>query len=300
MYCPSCGKTIAEGSAFCMHCGKATGLMVVEPQAPTGSAFPLGAPVCPKCGQIDAAQKVSAVISSGILRGSVPTTGVGTLGGQTFSATVYQDTYSATALAAKLAALSGAAVEEILSHRLTPTPPNGISRHLSDDVAVKGGIKEPYAHWKAQLEVRKRSYLRRWEQLCYCARCDGVFILDQKDFAHIDQAASFLCKEILKSKEYEFCDLVGMHIENFWSITFQFVAQAVGPRGYFVARSLQWKTGMYHFEGNTASRWPDQCAKCQQAYRQIVNELEKDGWQKTDEMGNRWWEAHFRRKAASK
>jgi hypothetical protein len=24
MFCPSCGKAIADGSAFCMHCGKAT------------------------------------------------------------------------------------------------------------------------------------------------------------------------------------------------------------------------------------------------------------------------------------
>ena len=86
MYCPACGKAIADGSAFCMHCGKATGLGMQPTDAiqPVGihvaQVPPANSPFCPSCGQIDEARRVIGMVAEGtaLSQGSTASSGTGT------------------------------------------------------------------------------------------------------------------------------------------------------------------------------------------------------------------------------
>ncbi len=122
MYCPSCGKAIADGSAFCMHCGKATGLAGTS----VSSALVLSpdTPVCPKCGQIDAVRKVSSIVSAGTSRGTAPATWVGELGGHTVSGTTYKETFSSTDLAQRLSIPSEDQVKTYVEGSIPTLPPS--------------------------------------------------------------------------------------------------------------------------------------------------------------------------------
>ncbi len=182
MYCPSCGKAIADGAAFCMHCGKPMGLDVKAVSTPSSasSAPVTNALMCPSCGQMDAVGRVKGIIAQGITfqQSSTMTTGVGTelagavgTGGQAlgvsrqvWSSASQSQGVAITALAALLADPS-LGIDAYNRSLLPPVPANGPSNSLT------GSRTEDWARWFAELKFRhslvSRGFDDRMERLYY-------------------------------------------------------------------------------------------------------------------------------------
>lgn len=186
---------------------------------------------CPKCGQIDMVQKVSALHGTGIAVGeySGPSVGVVTPVGSGRPALVTGSTrlsgVSQTALSAKLAPpakpiykspggwlltgfiiliLAGAIFGLLGGIGLV-----GTSEERTNAIIMFPwflGIAIALLWWRNREGSKRRrkfeqeiaiwkEVIRKWNRLYYCARDDSVFILGQNPFVPVDQMTAFLYEE---------------------------------------------------------------------------------------------------------
>jgi hypothetical protein len=296
MYCPSCGKTIPDSSAFCMHCGRTTGLVAVEQQAPPRPVFPPGAPLCPNCGQIDSAQNVMGIIAAGTSSGTAPTTQVGQLGGHVISSTVYRETHSSTLLAQTFTdALDWDKRSSAAIRQMRPEPPYA--------------EKEAHLFWTAERRFRTGLFTTRFLKVHYCARCTGVFVPGEGDFAPLTNMDPVLYKPPTPS-EYDVCEVQAGYLPGGMKPLMFLVAQAFGRQGFYVAKVLKWQEGVFKKHRNPPALrnskdsrgvplvFPSEdCRECLSGREQMVRELISEGWERTDEPAEQWWQVWFRRPA---
>ncbi len=302
MYCPSCGKAIADGSAFCMHCGKTTGLTSGSRAIPTKPTFPAGAPVCPNCGQIDAVQNVMGIIAAGTSTGTVPSTQVGQLGGYVVSSTVYKETYSSTVLAQTfMKAMSWDSRAAAATRQMRPEPRYKEYREA-----------EAYIFWAAEQQFRCGLFLLRFQRVHYCARCTGVFVPLEGDFAPMANINALVFKQPVASN-YDICEVeagFAYMLEGSRKSTLFLIAQAFGVRGYYVAKVVKWQEGLFKYHTNQnppelkGARdalgvpivFPSmRCNDCINGHNVIVQQLANEGWERTNESSEQWWQVRFRR-----
>jgi hypothetical protein len=185
---------------------------------------------CPKCGQIDMVQKVSALYGSGISVGEYggPSIGVATPVGSGRPSLVTGSTrlsgVSQTALSAKLAPpakptyktpggwlLTGFIVLLVvgiigssISVMVAGTAEDRLEAIIVEPVAL--GIVIVLLWWRnREGSKRRRKFeqemamwkeaIGKWNQLYYCARDDGVFIPGQNRFVSVDQMTALLYGE---------------------------------------------------------------------------------------------------------
>lgn len=279
MYCPSCGKSIAAGSAFCMHCGKPVPTASAVTQQPAAAASS-EAPVCPKCRQIDAVRKVSAILATDVTRGSTPVTEHGTMADRDFSVTTYKATYSSSVLAQKLALPAWQALyERAVSWLPQPLPkdfPVARLNNRSVDLYMKSGSPEIATRIKLKVEqlLRAYTYELAWRRLYYCARCDGVFILGEGQFAPADDTERILCTSPLGE---DFCVTEIFRFSS-WGLTlapFEIVAGAIGSTGYYTAAT----SGQFKAKANA----PDS-TEVKSTHQQLASQLVSQGWQQVDQI----------------
>ena len=306
MYCPSCGKNITNESTFCMYCGKPTGLTpsVVMSASQRIIASP-HVPVCPICGQMDKANRVSAIVSAGTSVGSTPTTQVGQLGGHTISGTVYRDTKLVSELAKKLSPPHDAELRTtVLSHmRPRPSP--------KDSTATVA--------WEAEYQMRFSGSRLWFYRLFYCERCDLAFVWGKDRFVALGRIGTGHTYEEVKqldlildtdpdySRGYDVCELEAIPTEERLNMIqtlyyYSMVAQGVGQQGYYIAAQRKWKDVPHlgSFWGSAKTSQPaEKCSRCKQHYDQLVNELVSAGWERGSETGQLWWQTRFRRKMTS-
>ena len=174
MFCPSCGKAIAGGSAFCMHCGKPTGLAAASVELSAGLVAPPqpNAPVCPSCHQLDAVRHIRGVVAEGVTLGETTSRssgyGVGIAGavgsagksyavsGQHYSGTTHAQTTEMTLLAARLASLSEGL--DAYVRRSMPPEPAYLRKPREKDLAVA----EVFHYWTAEFRFRKTLLANQW------------------------------------------------------------------------------------------------------------------------------------------
>jgi hypothetical protein len=270
-----------------MYCGKAIVLAADAPKAIFNSAFPPGAPVCPNCGQMDATQKVSAIVSAGTSKGSAPTTQVGQLGGHVISGTVYRESISATLLARKLVPLNGEVLEKALAHLLPPEE----KLHPLGVKVIRDATKEHNYQRLALAEFIKSNYSILWGKSYYCARCDVVFVPEQRTSAPLDQAQTFFFGGMLQEQDSDVCEIE--------AVRQAFFVYARGTEGYHIVdTAIWWLPGWGNRHPKMHSQPEIDCPKCRQAHEQLVSNLEAKGWEQTGERGKVWWQLRFSRKSS--
>jgi hypothetical protein len=104
---------------------------------------------------------------------------------------------------------------------------------------------------------------------------------------------------------YEICE-----IEPGWAMvgrhsTYYYIATALGPEGFHVVKAMSWNEGIFH---NNPPELPlavydlvptHKCKACKKNHNQFLQQLQDDGWERTDERTDMWFQVRFRRKAAT-
>jgi hypothetical protein len=298
MYCPSCGKSIADGSAFCMHCGKPTGFTAQPAPVPTNAVVQPNTPVCPNCGQMDAVRHTAGVIAEGVIgersvtqtygqsRGASATfgnaEGMGTLGGSNYSGVSNTEGVAMTALATRLADLRKQVTNYV--QPTMPPRPDG----LDDAPKVQ--------FWNAELEFRCTLLTggfddTRWRNLYYCSRCAGAFVLSEGEFASLDQMEQLLYR-YPSVTTHDFCELQHYIIdERFFDYRAVLIAIGYGTSGVYVVQELRSKLSR-RWDGRLAFNVHDDKG-FKSNYDQMLSDLQTAGWQKLNEQGEHWYQARF-------
>lgn len=220
MYCPSCGKSIAEGSTFCMHCGKPVQTMAKKTATPTALTSAPSVPICTNCGMVDAVRKASSIV-----QGETST--------MNYEVTVPAEWQGKTYY---LPANRSTMVKSVLAQKLTPTPqpsaPNGCwavagaafmvyvvlcvaGLVLTGLQAIGGAISQVtflaypiiifiiviiivvpvftfikvFKFLRSSSQIKYSTAMSGWKEeqelynkLFYCYRCDGLFVSDDTKF----------------------------------------------------------------------------------------------------------------------
>jgi hypothetical protein len=128
----------------------------------------------------------------------------------------------------------------------------------------------------------------------FCPKC-GTTIQDDANFCY-KCGASITPQGKAEPSQYEVCQIEyedKSSMGGLFGSTFIFWADAVGLKGNYSAASLTWNDRAIH------TAYPDSgCNKCQQAHRQLIQQLVEDGWQPSEERGRGWWQLRFRRQIA--
>lgn len=307
MYCPACGKAIADGSAFCMFCGKPTNInqqpITVMPAAVQTAP---NAPVCPNCGQMDAVRRAEGILAEGISLGQSTTitqgssfgiagaTGTGgkaiALSSQVYSSTSETRSLNTTVLAAILASL-----------------PETVSEHnWSLMQSERGDVTQapPLRAEPQMAELRFRDYLvhmeaqSRLDRLFYCSRCAGAFLMPERTFALLDRADSLLFhyypdmddREICQTLYYPWNDPKKHYMDSYRNT---FVALAYGANRVFKVHEIdypEWRRGDKGY-----SLVPKDSTKSHGNFDQMLTDLQRMGWTKLGQTGPNWWEVSFTR-----
>lgn len=103
--------------------------------------------------------------------------------------------------------------------------------------------------------------------------------------------------------DYEICQIechFNEGLGEYVGRTFNFWADAIGPKGQYNAGKHTWKEGglLTSFSGFKHNPYgPDSsCSKCLEAHKQFIQKLVSDGWQPTQERGQSWYQLRFRRR----
>lgn len=183
------------------------------------------APICPRCGQLDAVRKVSSIVKEGVSVGEYEAYYPGQIAGKPLNIPVRKQMVSTTELAQKLKppvkpsykgtfSTSEGEVQDTAGTRFTIMLWLGLaylakvivgSQIHNETIAWIAGIlvfvllayrqaRIEGAHLK---EVRQATpvwekAMQRWGSAFYCYRCDGVFIPGENRFIPIEQMRSFL------------------------------------------------------------------------------------------------------------
>lgn len=254
MYCPSCGKAITAGSAFCMHCGRATGLVAGASNAQGGSTSLSGTPVCPNCGQMDSATKVSGLVAR--------------------ETVAYRSTALAEMLREKLQLPSPESFLNATRRKLGPSPPYG-----------KDG--EQLIQWQAEVRMRASNeyleYYRLFDKLYYCGRCNIAFVGTQQGFVSLGDVTKDLDIGARVEPDanvlwgYDICEIeacAGAKI-NFtgWvsNTGVRFIAVGANSRGYYIVAKAEQKDG---------------CTPCINSSQSPIGVVERFSWQSSPTCEN--------------
>lgn len=263
MYCPSCGKATADGSAFCMYCGKATGIdsggvtsaVVAQPSS--------NAPVCPSCGQLDAVRHIKSVAGEGLVsfdsesRSETRSWGTGTSIGADFhrlgDTSVWGlagSVQSSSGLSSSMSQTQGTSMnmlvtllkqviegsEEYNRQLMTGAP----APHLDQADAL--------AYRKAELKFRntllQMGMRERLDRLFVCMRDAVVFVPGEGEFAPIDRMERIIYRYIDVS-QHDYCRLYSWAwFEKVGLLTMSvnrvLWALAYGTEGIYVASQANW------------------------------------------------------------
>jgi hypothetical protein len=121
----------------------------------------------------------------------------------------------------------------------------------------------------------------KWAQLYYCKRCDGIFIPGQERFIPVEQVHSFLQED----KE-EFCLIQDTRVGSPLNlkVKYRFSANAIKSNRVYSIRQVDWEEGFVSKHVHPSSN----CAKCRQAFEELVQSIESDGWH-VIEKHEQWW-----------
>ena len=126
----------------------------------------------------------------------------------------------------------------------------------------------------------------------YCFNC-GALLVDDATFC-------VKCGKPQKAQaehdegRWEYCEIVVRYKDGVLRDTYSYEAEAVGPRGpYMAARSREWK------EPAHAQHWQVLDNSNERAYtvvKELISDLVQDGWEPTGEKGSNWENFRFRRR----
>jgi hypothetical protein len=180
--------------------------------------------LCPHCGQLDAVRKVSSIVKGGVSTTDYSMPVAGRIGDNTFYGVQNRTATSVTELAKKLyppekPTLSGCAAINplillivgviigaivfcvVLPDQAWSSGNSGLFPGFLIEGIVAGILialwYRFYSKGLKELEPKVTNWnqaISKWNQLFYCARCDGVYILGQNEFIPIEQMTSFLYK----------------------------------------------------------------------------------------------------------
>ena len=275
MYCPSCGKGIADSSAFCRYCGKSTG---VEAQAEVASttAQLANSLACPNCHQIDAVRHRNTIMGEGV-RAEETTThsasyGLGqatsvefdrkfryqgiSLGSSShaLSGFAQSESRSATALAAMLSAVADGINE--YNRQFMPPEPADPSSIKTRDIFPRGegyrlqavhSYASYYAEWGFRNWLVSLAFQKKWENIYYCGRCAGVFVPGEDEFVPLNRLENYLY-QYPSVVEQDYCMLFGFYWIKGWQGFLQRVppqprwllALGYGENGVYVVKERHW------------------------------------------------------------
>lgn len=201
-FCGECGSQIPSAVKFCPECGRATATAIARAPASLSTsvdtASPPASPVpgiareeshplaCPACREVDQVKRVSSVVSQGAASVSLS-------GGSTASIErpLLQGSgrigtaYTATGLSGGIHTLQSGHVMAAFCTNLRA--PMGVYHYATPDLhpLVRGsGHHSVSTSWTRAM--------RRWEQLHYCQRCNGVFIPSESPLVPVPQMRNFL------------------------------------------------------------------------------------------------------------
>jgi hypothetical protein len=124
----------------------------------------------------------------------------------------------------------------------------------------------------------------------YCSNC-GARLPD-------DAAFCFKCGQsqgtrVADPGRWEYCEIFVRYKDGVLRDTYYFEAEAVGPRGPYIAmRSREWR------EPANEPRWQATDNSNETAFaihKELISALIKDGWEVTGEKGSNWENHRFRR-----
>jgi hypothetical protein len=121
----------------------------------------------------------------------------------------------------------------------------------------------------------------KWEQLYYCRRCDGVFIQGQPRFVPVDQLHNYLQEE---KENYCLIQQVRVGSPLNLQVKFRLSANAIKDDRVYSIRQKDWQEGFISSHIHPSNN----CAKCKQAFDELIRQMESDGWQ-VIEKGEQVW-----------
>ncbi len=214
-FCGQCGASLFAASQFCPGCGAPASIHGSAATPPMNHAAQSGVSssmACPRCGQLDASRKLSAVVSDATTQSAIKVTlssvehQFGPAGGPTITGGVLRGTtVSQTHLASVLSPPArpvernawgggtGCALFALAAVVFVVTVPMRMPNADIGVIIISIVFAAPFvalAAWLARSRIaRQRAYhaaytrdaplweaaMRNWDSLYYCSRCDGVY-----------------------------------------------------------------------------------------------------------------------------
>jgi hypothetical protein len=318
MYCPSCGKSIADGSVFCMHCGKPTGLSVPSHEGqtlPSLNTAPAQArnndPICPICNQMDVVRHMRGIAAESIRLSQSTTSTSGQMIGvsgavssgggkaiavsaQSFSSVSHSEGSSMPLLISKLIGI----YDGIDAHNRSLMGPEP-SKPTFTNFPKQGGAPPPIFYYTSELLFRNSLLRETFGDTCsklyYCARDAGVFVPGEGEFTPVDQ----LENRLWRYPDVTAGDICEIHYQQWHGVTHTLLigglgynrlllALAYGTNGVYVAGQQQWSENRNSSHPSLDLRVTQRgCPTCRQNQAGFLSHLRADGW---EQVGDDNWD----------
>jgi hypothetical protein len=183
------------------------------------------------------------------------------------------------------------------------------------DYPFDGEKPRAFYNWMSELHFRNtlvtKNLNRKAEDMYYCSRCAGVFVVGNDEFVPLDQLEEFFYRYPSGNME-DFCEIHGAawRVQGLLRPQLQprmLLALAYGTNGIYTVQEVQWtekavESSEIHkpsqiidrdFQNRKLYLPAPSCPKCTNHFQGLLSKLQAAGWKKLSEQGKYWYQARF-------